>query len=530
LTTTVPGQPQSWNVELLVESNPVPIGRIQLPARPSPDSKRLPFVAFALGGRQGGNVVYVNGAADAEKTAKQLYDLVGDKAESLEDKGIRDLVDLIQKTVHPEYCLAHVLHRGVAFHYGNMPLLIRTEIERLFSENKIRYLVCTSTLIEGVNMPCRSIFVRGPQKGRNKPMTPDDFWNLAGRAGRWGKEFQGNVICVDARQERVWKSGVPKERTKFRMARTSDQVLSKRGDLFSFMDKRTPRDEAAKEPNLEHVFSFLVSSYLRNGDVLEAPWAHRFSPEYVMALNDKIAEVLADLRTPREVVLRNPGISPLAMDDLLDYFQHRTETRQELVEELIPPPPESENAVEGYVQVLNRINKHLGFVFGLNGRVWQLALLIVDWMKGYPLARIISSRQRYYEEKGIPKKLPGLIRGTMQDVEEFARFQGPKYLACYVDILRVHLERIDRQELAERLLDLNILLELGVSQTTQLSLIGLGLSRSSAIAISEFIMADSFGEPACLDWLERNDWMTKDMPELVKREVAEVISRKTKTT
>jgi hypothetical protein len=29
------------------------------------------------------------------------------------------------------------LQRGVAFHYGNMPLLIRTEIERLFRANKI---------------------------------------------------------------------------------------------------------------------------------------------------------------------------------------------------------------------------------------------------------------------------------------------------------------------------------------------------------------------------------------------------------
>jgi len=526
----VRGQTQNWEVELLIDSEPVSIGRIQLPARPSPESKRLPFIAFALGSHRGGNVIYVNGAAEAEKTAKQLYDLIGDTPEVLQDQEIRDLIELIQKTIHPEYCLGQVLRRGVAFHYGNMPLLVRTEVERLFSENKIRYLVCTSTLIEGVNMPCRSIFVRGPKKGHNKPMTPDDFWNLAGRAGRWGKEFQGNVICVDARQEKVWKDGVPKARSKFRIARTSDQVLSNSGDLVSFIDNRTPRDEAAKNPNLEYVFSYLVSSYIRNGSILSAPWAHRFSTEHIKVLDDRIAVLLANLRIPKEVVLRNPGISPLAMDNLLEYFEHRTEKRQEPVEGLIPPPSESEDAFEGYVKILSRINKHLGSVFGPSPRVRQLALLIVDWMNGYPLARIISSRQHYYEENGTQKHLPELIRNTMKDVEEFARFQGPKYLACYVDILKAYLESTDRKELIERLLELNILLEFGVSQTTQLSLIGLGLSRSSAIAISEFITADSLQESACLDWLKENDWMAKDMPGLVKREVAEVLSRKSRTT
>jgi hypothetical protein len=114
----------------------------------------------------------------------------------------------------------------------------------------------------------------------------------------------------------------------------------------------------------------------------------------------------------------------------------------------------------------------------------------------------------------------------MQDIEEFARFHGPKYLACYVDILRVHLELIGRNDLSERLLELNVLLEFGVSHTTQLSLIGLGLSRSSVIALSELITADSLEESACLDWLEQNDWMAKDMPRLVKCEIQDVLLRK----
>jgi len=519
-------QPQRWNVELILEENPNEIGKIQLPSSPTAVSKRLPFVAFYLGDPDGGNVIYVNGAADAEKTAKQLYDLIGEEFDSSEDSEIRDLIELIRKTVHSRYSLGNVLHRGVAFHYGNMPLLIRIEIERLFRENKIKYLVCTSTLIEGVNMPCQSIFVRGPTKGRGKPMSSSDFWNLAGRAGRWGKEFQGNVVCVDAKREDVWRKGAPSRRTKFRILRTSDKVLSESNELLLFIENQTPREEARSKPNLEYVFSYLVSSYIRNGSISSAIWARRFPKDIVRALDERIGEIVKNLGVSKEVVLRNPGISPIAMDSLLEYFNDRTVSRQESVEGLIPVPSESEDALDEYTKILHRINRYLGNEFGRGGRVRQLALLIVDWMKGYPLARIISSRQKYYKKHHIHKELPALIRDTMKDVEEFARFQAPKYLACYVDILRLYLERIERKDLVKRLMELNVLLEFGVAQITQLSLIGLGLSRSSTIAISELIADDSLNESECLQWLKENDWMTKDMPELIKHEVATLLANK----
>ena len=64
--------------------------------------------------------------------------------------------------------LVPLVERGVAFHYGNMPSLIRLEVERLFRSGKIRFLICTSTLIEGVNLSCRTIVLRGPRKGIGK--------------------------------------------------------------------------------------------------------------------------------------------------------------------------------------------------------------------------------------------------------------------------------------------------------------------------------------------------------------------------
>jgi hypothetical protein len=511
----------AWNVELILDNEPVTIGQIKLPARPSPESKRLPFVAFALGNRAGGNVIYVNGAADAEKAAKQVFDLLGNGENLAHDKEIQDLVELIKKTVHRLYSLAGVLLRGVAFHYGNMPLLIRTEIERLFRANKIKYLICTSTLIEGVNMPCQSIFLRGPTKGRGKPMTNSDFWNLAGRAGRWGKEFQGNVVCVDAKRNNVWKNGAPRNKESFQIKRTADEVISRADSLLSFIENGTPRAEAHRERNLEYVFSYLMSSYILNGSIIQAAWTHRFPQDVVKKVAEIIQEVADNLNTPNEVVLRNPGISPIAMDNLLEYFEDRTMRRKESIEGLLPVLPESEDAVGEYTKILHRINKYLGDEFGSGKRVIQLALLIVDWMRGFPLARIIASREKRYSSDDID--IGSLIRNTLEDVEKIARFEAPKYLSCYVDLLKVYLERINRQDLVERLFEINILLEFGVSQMTQLSLMGLGLSRYSAIALSELITDDSLDEAGCLKWLEEQNWMTQDMPALIKREIAELL-------
>src|SRR5699024_5356132 len=123
----------------------------------------------------------------------QIFEYLGSTSE-IDDQRISDLQELIRKSVHSSYLLAEVISRGVAFHYGNMPQPVRQGVEELYRAGLIRFLVCTSTLLEGVNLPCTNIWIMNPRRGQGNPMTPFDFWNLAGRAGRWGAEFAGNII------------------------------------------------------------------------------------------------------------------------------------------------------------------------------------------------------------------------------------------------------------------------------------------------------------------------------------------------
>ncbi|HEX6666529.1 MAG TPA: DEAD/DEAH box helicase [Solirubrobacterales bacterium] len=512
----IPRAPTRWKIERVAAGQPEVLGEVELSARPSPESKRLPFLAVAIGAGDPGNVVYVNGASSAEKTARQIYDALGAEHEIVKDPRIGALRELIEKTIHEDYALSTVLSRGVAFHYGNMPLIVRAEIERLFREGILRYLVCTSTLLEGVNLPCRNLFARGPKKGRGNVMSPADFWNLAGRAGRWGKEFQGNIICVDTANEKLWPE-VPRSRARTPITRASDPVVEKPDLLRKYIEAGTPADESRAEPLMESVFSFLATRYAQGVPFAEVPGINL--GDRTEQVEQTVGEALADVEIPVDTFAVHPGISPISMQRLLDYFRNKGDDTK-----LILATPESNDAADSYVSALGRSNELLGAKFGTGGRLWAVAMLVTHWMRGYPLARLIAERITYYEGRDGAVKLASLIRSTMDDVEQIARFEAPKYLACYLDVLTLHLGQTGKSELADEMPDLTMMLELGVSRQTELSLMALGLSRTTAVALSELITADDLDREGVLAWLSEQKLAELDLASLIKLEISTILA------
>jgi len=520
-----PHKPKIWDVSINLRGKDITLGEIELDSKPNNDSKRLSFVAHAISANTHGNIIYVNGAAEAEKIASQLFDLIGSDVEGEARKDLDSLIELVQHIVHRKYSLATCLRRGVAFHYGNIPLLIREEIERLFSTGTIKYLVCTSTLIEGVNMACRNIFMRGPKKGIGHPLSSEDFWNLAGRAGRWGKEFQGNIFCIDPDWTNLWgEDGPPRERTRQPIRRTTDDVLSSPADLVSFIQDDAPVGTLRTRPELEYVFSYLAGVHVRHGGLLKAPWASRFSQRDLTPLARSIRNAVSSLDIDPSIINRNPGISPFALNGLLEYFRER----QGDVDELLPVDPASEDAAQAYAAIFGRLCRRACPKLGPEGgRPFMLAMLVTRWMRGFPLSRLINERIDYIKRKSQSPDEATEIRSVMNDVEQIARFEAPRGLNCYCDVLQQYLTEIGREDLLENLPQFNIFLELGVSQQTQISLIGIGLSRTSTIAVSELITADSYTEPQVIHWLTENKeiWQNFTLPALVKKEIERVLSQ-----
>ena len=101
----------------------------------------------------------------------------------------------IKSEVHGDYYLADLVSKGIAYNIGYLPASIRQRIEDLFKEGKITALFCTSTLVEGVNLPADNLFITDYRNGQ-KDMRPIDFRNLAGRVGRLEFNLYGNVFLV----------------------------------------------------------------------------------------------------------------------------------------------------------------------------------------------------------------------------------------------------------------------------------------------------------------------------------------------
>ncbi len=518
--TQQPRRPQDWCLSLLMDNKEHHLGSFRLPDRPQPESKRLPFVALALG-KGGGNLIYVNSQAIAEKTAIQIYEMLPtDSLTATQLNEVAPLIELSRSTVHRSYALAKVLSRGVAFHYGNMPYLMRCEIERLFREGFISYLVCTSTLLEGVNLPCTNIFVRGPRTGRGMPMSPSDFWNLAGRAGRWGAEFQGNIICVDVQRLDLWPNP-PKTKAQTHISPATASIA---GNIDNFIAWVCGRDPLNVEVPTEfpQILNYLVSEFHEKGSISGLYWLSDIEFQKLDELQTAIIGVYHPLNIPAELVRRNPGLDPRLMDRLLQLFEEFENDGCD--NDLLPPDPASDDAVDGFTRVFGIIDRVFGSVFGETDlREWQLALLVTHWLKGHSLAQLIAGRIRALQRRGRQVQVPKEIRQVMSDVENYARFTVPKYLACYVDILKHHLAVKNKVDLLEEVGDFGLMLEFGVSERTQLTLISLGLSRTTVVALFELIPASDWNYDQCVNWLKAQDIDSLDLPVLVRREILDKI-------
>jgi superfamily II DNA/RNA helicase len=85
---------------------------------------------------------------------------------------------------------------GIFSHHGNTPHGIRLAVEHAMRDDLVRFVVCTSTLAQGVNLPIRYLIVTSVYQGMER-IKVRDFHNLIGRAGRAGMHTEGSILFAD---------------------------------------------------------------------------------------------------------------------------------------------------------------------------------------------------------------------------------------------------------------------------------------------------------------------------------------------
>jgi hypothetical protein len=152
-----------------------------------PDDERLADLqSFLENDADGPSLIFVSAVGRAHAMALDI-------ATGTDDSLVLEIAQWIADNYDPEWVVARALSLGVGTHTGPMPRSLQRAMIRLFSQRRIDRLVCTSTLIEGVNTVAKNVVIYD-KKIDKKPIDFFTFSNIRGRAGRMLKHFVGRVI------------------------------------------------------------------------------------------------------------------------------------------------------------------------------------------------------------------------------------------------------------------------------------------------------------------------------------------------
>jgi len=118
-----------------------------------------------------------------------------------------EYTEWIKNHYSSDWAYYHGISSGIGIHHGALPRAIQQYTVDLFNEKKISILICTSTIIEGVNTNAETVIIFD---NRNGPSAIDRFThnNIKGRAGRMNIHFVGQVHCLEQLPEETVESKI----------------------------------------------------------------------------------------------------------------------------------------------------------------------------------------------------------------------------------------------------------------------------------------------------------------------------------
>jgi hypothetical protein len=472
------------------------------------------------------SIVYINSSTKSADFALKLAETLPE----IQDPKIDAVIRFVKEHVHKDYFLVKTLAHGVAFHHGKMPQEVREKVEELFSdtESNLQYIVCTSTLLEGVNLPAKNIFVLNDTHGP-AGFGKIDFENLVGRAGRLTYDFSGNVICV-RHESNIW-NGSRREMIERGEPIVAESFLVNPGskrkdftDIGHFLRGESipnnPSDNARR--TVEQYSAILLLHVLGKQ---QSPLRSLFL-EKVVDGSKLLERAVAAFNGSEEVLRRSPSIQP----------RYQAAIWQALAQgqaAALVPSDTTELSYELFDAVLERLGAAYNWIVeessgtdplvpstqpGYSGRLRYWATLMSYWVRGDPLVLVLSRSIAYQASRGTiiyrdysqnpslvterfdpndPKHINMVIEGTLRDLETGLRFKIISYLENYYDLSVLALGA------DEAGLNVAKLVEYGSSDLRVINLQEVGFSRGVALDLltkhADYLTFTDTGELTAVD-------------------------------
>jgi hypothetical protein len=143
----------------------------------------------------GQTMIYCQSPLSTRKLLKSYLELRS--IDPSQDDELIEAAEWTARHYHDQWLVSVALQHGIGIHHGRLPRSLGRFMVRAFEEGKLKILLCTSTLIEGVNTAAKNVIVYD-SKLNKKPLDFFTFNNIRGRSGRMFRHFIGHVYVFDA--------------------------------------------------------------------------------------------------------------------------------------------------------------------------------------------------------------------------------------------------------------------------------------------------------------------------------------------
>lgn len=155
---------------------------------------------------------------DTWEIADHLYSYF----DNVEDEDILLVQRFVAAELGENFPLVKYLSKGIGIHHAGLPDEVRYLMEWLMEENKLRVLVATTTIAQGINFPVSAVLMASYSYPFGE-MPVRDFWNIVGRAGRIDQKSLG-IVGIAVKNENDKR-------------KIMDYVRKQTGDLISILVK-----------------------------------------------------------------------------------------------------------------------------------------------------------------------------------------------------------------------------------------------------------------------------------------------------
>lgn len=451
------------------------------------------------------NIIFTKTGSLAQNWALK-YSAIVDEQEEIEPE-VKELITFLKEDIHSKYYLVQCLQKKVAYHHGSLPDLVRKEIEELFANEKLKSVFCTSTLLEGVNLPANNLFTLQPMKDKD-PLTKFEFGNLIGRAGRLNSSLYGTIYYIEritdqVKSEEYFDSEYNKEIQTFSTNAIDyldiDSLRLSVNEMDSISEEKSSK---AKQINIFLKHKFIQSAekalkYLTKKNLDEAEIART-----LLILKNTVES----LTVPKKVLVNNPSIDPLLQDklykavisgDIREWVINKNHNFSEYLAfgEADNTPHHLKPFYLQFVSLVEKLDSIFQIVEECKDKYhrWvspkSMCLQAKRWLYGDPIGKIISSDIAYLESKSRIdsdkiEDINKVINETIKYNSTVTTHLLPKYIKILIDVLETVLTDAQKEEY-KLTLSLATMLELGTQEPSVIKLISAGISRNVALQIYE---------------------------------------------